>query len=352
MWTYVYTDHNNDFLAHAGRRGMKWGKHIFGNAAEEMRNAIAKAKASASAQTNVTSSGRKRNVSGEATGSLERREAVSGGPVNPNGAYSNRTPEQKEAFNKWNNRSDVVKKQAEIEKQMRKEAVTRNRLNLHSRARVVRHSAVWTYRYTDYNNDYEDFLMHHGILGQKWGVRRYQNKDGSLTAAGRARYLSDNTNQSIAKDRKFMKNDQDYDEETYQKVSSMHEARLNYKQNKTKENKIAYKKAKNDAWSALQLESGKQLYNKGETQASIFMKTAGKTLLKSLGAVAASAAIGFGIGAVASTLGMSVQTAQGVAVLASLPISVIAGVSVRKDEVRGYRQRKALDQYTRKINGG
>lgn len=28
-------------------------------------------------------------------------------------------------------------------------------------------------------------LTHHGILGQKWGVRRYQNKDGSLTAAGK-----------------------------------------------------------------------------------------------------------------------------------------------------------------------
>ena len=30
-------------------------------------------------------------------------------------------------------------------------------------------------------------LYHHGVLGQKWGVRRYQNKDGSLTAAGRHR---------------------------------------------------------------------------------------------------------------------------------------------------------------------
>lgn len=32
-----------------------------------------------------------------------------------------------------------------------------------------------------YNNE----LYHHGIKGMKWGVRRYQNKDGSLTAKGK-----------------------------------------------------------------------------------------------------------------------------------------------------------------------
>lgn len=31
----------------------------------------------------------------------------------------------------------------------------------------------------------DDELMHHGIKGQKWGVRRFQKKDGSLTPAGK-----------------------------------------------------------------------------------------------------------------------------------------------------------------------
>lgn len=33
-----------------------------------------------------------------------------------------------------------------------------------------------------------DELTHHGVIGMKWGVRRYQNKDGSLTVAGKKRY--------------------------------------------------------------------------------------------------------------------------------------------------------------------
>ena len=37
----------------------------------------------------------------------------------------------------------------------------------------------------------DNHLEHHGIIGMKWGVRRYQNKDGTLTNAGKKRYSPD-----------------------------------------------------------------------------------------------------------------------------------------------------------------
>ena len=39
-----------------------------------------------------------------------------------------------------------------------------------------------------YGIHYDSVIEHHGILGMKWGVRRYQNTDGTLTAKGKKRY--------------------------------------------------------------------------------------------------------------------------------------------------------------------
>lgn len=44
----------------------------------------------------------------------------------------------------------------------------------------------------------EEYLAHHGVIGQKWGVRRYQNYDGSLTALGRKhRGLGENSSKAV-----------------------------------------------------------------------------------------------------------------------------------------------------------
>lgn len=50
-------------------------------------------------------------------------------------------------------------------------------------------------------------LYHHGILGQRWGIRRFQNKDGSLTPAGKKKLA------------KLQRPDGSFTEEGYKKIS-------------------------------------------------------------------------------------------------------------------------------------
>lgn len=52
-------------------------------------------------------------------------------------------------------------------------------------------------------------LRHFGIKGMKWGVRRYQNKDGTLTPSGKKRYNSDGDQKMSRKDKKAARKEVD-----------------------------------------------------------------------------------------------------------------------------------------------
>ncbi len=46
----------------------------------------------------------------------------------------------------------------------------------------------------------DETIQHHGVMGMKWGVRRYQNKDGSLTPAGKKRLSQKTEKEPVKKD--------------------------------------------------------------------------------------------------------------------------------------------------------
>ena len=85
-----------------------------------------------------------------------------------------------------------------------------------SRIRVKRNRGV-----SSFGND-ADFLMHYGVSGQKWGVRRYQNEDGSLTPEGKERY-----NDSSPESKKWNKQETSYlsDEELNRRNSRLQRER-------------------------------------------------------------------------------------------------------------------------------
>ena len=109
-------------------------------------------------------------------------------------------------------------------------------------------------------------LQHHGIKGQKWGIRRFQNKDGSLTPAGKRRYDEPNvgrkivqkTSESVTIDGQTFKvygrNNKQYADKVAKKAKNM--GATVSRDSKTKETKETkkYKIPKNKSLHRLKLE--------------------------------------------------------------------------------------------------
>lgn len=83
----------------------------------------------------------------------------------------------------------------------------------------------------------ESYLMHHGVKGQKWGVRRYQNPDGTLTAEGRRRYGAEDVHPSEIK--RQMKKKLKNESSDYQKTVASIQKKVNDEFDQTKEAKDA-----------------------------------------------------------------------------------------------------------------
>ena len=116
---------------------------------------------------------------------------------------------------------------------------------------------MWQYNYMDYKND---FLAHHGIKGQKWGARRFEDYDGRLTQAGLKRYR--------AASQARMKAEQAY--QNAAKKNALNPSIDN--ENNLRDKRLAYKNAKRaekKSYKDLKLDNradkGKRLLESGKT---------------------------------------------------------------------------------------
>lgn len=167
-----------------------------------------------------------------------------------------------------------------------------------------------------------DELYHHGILGQKWGIRRYQNFDGSYTQAGLERYrTSSNAYRRRKEEYKSIK--QDPSRSSYEKKL----ARAKVKESRRQMNKD-YRHLAQDK----KADKGKVLYKEGKritTNNRILSGTA-----EVAGLAAAGAEYANRMGYLSTKDARIIQLSAAGATVASGILSVIA--EIPNNQLRAY----------------
>lgn len=165
-------------------------------------------------------------------------------------------------------------------------------------------------------------LQHHGILGMKWGVRRFQNYDGSYTKKGLERYnkvksLYDEADKRV----KSLKNEP---------KDSIKEAKMERKKAKRDLSK-AYDSLKND----YRADKGKDLYRHGKTINDINSKTS----MLNLAAVVGTPILATGVKKIYSANGKTeykIAAAAAVGTIAAGIGFVNAQANMQKKDLRAY----------------
>lgn len=129
----------------------------------------------------------------------------------------------------------------------------------------------------------ENYLQHHGIKGQTWGVRRFQNEDGTLTEEGKDRYGIGDGDERVSN-------------------SDIEDAKRRYKREQ-KENESHHNTIKKEKASGKQIsERRRQLeeqflkkgYTKEQAEVSAYKKEKLEKIVKVAGAVAITTALAYG----------------------------------------------------------
>lgn len=183
---------------------------------------------------------------------------------------------------------------------------------------------------------WDESLCHHGIRGQKWGIRKYQNEDGSLTAAGQARYGENGT--ATAKQQARFLNRLDR-QRAYNAVRVAEVSKSNSK--RSNEKKAAYSKmeaATNKTIKSVLTASKRKnmsISSKEVTRHVETGRTRAKSIAKSIG-LSALVTAGVGAGSVAAAA-HAARIAGASYVSVHFPFLAVGVVSTRKTKGTKYK---------------